>query len=256
MLKGLETTLVPIYNVGGVQTCLEDVFSGVVIIISSQTQMVGLINQYLASHIMAKSRKILRMVTAVVWGASIATVALSLYTAQAGYQWGPLAYLRTYNAILAGSAVVLATVIMVGLLTVRGVNRTSRQIVESMVETLGVDSSLPVNLTEVEIAVKEELQTVNSPKAQELQQTLQKHKDLQTFRRDIRSLLAAPVGLLSVIFAISAAWAVPATGTLLETFSFLNTTLLFFVAYGMAVAVASIVAGAVALRSSRKTIVA
>ncbi len=200
---------------------------------------------------MAKTRKVLRILTVCIWAASIATVALSFYTAQlTGYNYGPLNSFRTYNGVLTGSAFVLAIVVLAGLLTIHRVDASSQQLVRSMGDALGVDASLPVRVSEVEATVEEELrQTPNSPKGQWLRTAVEEYHGLQSFRRDMKTLLAAPVGLLSAIFAVSA-WALPAE-TFLQNFYVLNTTLLFFVTYGMVVAVASVIAATLVMLSAR-----
>ncbi len=205
---------------------------------------------------MAKSRRLLRIVTSVVWSASIATVALSLYTAHmTGYHYGSLVSFRTYNGILIGSAFVLAIVLLAGILTIHRIDAASQRLVKSMGEAVHTSSGLPVSVSELQTAVNEKVErTPNSAKAQGLQQALEEYRALQTLRRDMRSLMAAPVGLLSAIFAVSA-WALPATEGFLQSFGLLNTTLVFFVSYGMVVAVVSAIAAALLMLSARRAAV-
>lgn len=187
---------------------------------------------------MARSWNLLRLLTVVVWVASVATVGLSFYTAQVtGYQYGALTSFRTYNGILTGSAFVMAIVLLVGVLTLHRVDRTSRDLLQELRESVGSGgSSSPDRLRE---AVREELaQTPNSVTRQDLEQSLEAYESAVTLRRDLRVLIAAPVGLLSAIFAVSA-WALPATEVFLQSVPWLNTSLLFFVSYGMVVAAAS-----------------
>ncbi len=217
--------------------------------------MAELIRRDLKRTNMAKSHKILRIVTAVVWAASIATVALSLYVAHAtGYHYAPLQSFRTYNGILTGSAFVLAIVLLAGVLTIQRVDTTMERLFESMGEGLFVGSGRPADVSELQTAVNERVQqTSNTAQAQRLQQSLEEYTSLQSFRRNLKSLIAAPVGLLSAIFAVSA-WALPAE-TFLQNLALLNTTLLFFVTYGMVVAIASAAAAALLMLSSGRTTV-
>ncbi|MCJ2519935.1 MAG: hypothetical protein LN412_03170 [Candidatus Thermoplasmatota archaeon] len=202
---------------------------------------------------MPKNRRFLKIVTASIWAGSIATIALSFYTARAtGYEYAPLTSFRTYNGILTGSAFALAIIMISGILTMHRVDASSQRLVKSMREALE-PNYLPVNVSQIQVAANEEFeQRPNSSKAQWLHQTLKEYHDLQIFRRDIKSLLAAPVGLLSAIFAISA-WALPATEVFLQGSVYLNTTLLFFVTYGMVLAIASVIIAVLVMLSSGET---
>ncbi|MFQ6013456.1 MAG: hypothetical protein ACE5LS_07420 [Thermoplasmata archaeon] len=166
-----------------------------------------------------------------------------------GYEYTPLASFRTYNGILTASVFALAMVILAGIVTMYRVDGASRRLVKSMAKTLE-PSGLPLKVAEIEAAVDWELkQAPNSAKAQRLDQALEEYHGLRRFRKGIKSLLAAPVGLLSAIFAISA-WALPATEVFLQNFVYLNTALLFFVTYGMVIAIASVIVAVLAMLSS------
>jgi hypothetical protein len=229
-------------------------FSFLVIITDSQTHDGALIKRGTTDTIMVSSRKVMKILTACILGGSVATIVLSFYTALlTGYQYGPVTSFRTYNGILTGSAFVLAIVILAGMLTVHRIDASSQQVLRSVQEALQSETGWSVPDSNVMEAVEEMLeQTPNSPKAEWLKRSVNEFKELQQFRRDIKALVAAPVGLLSAIFAISA-WALPATETFLQHLYYLNTTFLFFVTYGMVVAVASVIA-AVLVMISAKTV--
>ncbi len=188
---------------------------------------------------MANRWNLPKVMASVVWAASAATVVLSLITAQVtGYQYGALASFRTYNGILTGSAFVLAIVLLVGVLTLHRVDRAARDLLREMGQELGTPAlpSAPDRLRE---AVKKGLaQTPNLASEQDVERSLEAYESATRLRRDLRVLIAAPAGLLSAIFAVSA-WALPATEGLLQNVPWLNTSLLFFVSYGMVVAAAS-----------------
>ncbi|MFQ5802852.1 MAG: hypothetical protein ACE5JQ_08175 [Candidatus Methylomirabilales bacterium] len=203
---------------------------------------------------MSRNGGLLKIVAAAIWAASIAAVGLSFYSAQVtGYEYTPLASFRTYNGILTASVLALAMVILAGILTMHRVGNASRRLVKSMAETLE-PSGLPLKVVEIQAAVDRELKRApNSAKAQRLDEALEEYHGLRKFRRDIKTLLAAPVGLLSAIFAISA-WALPATEVFLQSFVYLNTALLFFVTYGMVIAIAAAIVAVLAMLSSGEAV--
>jgi hypothetical protein len=194
----------------------------------------------------------MKILTACILGGSVATIVLSFYAAwTTGYQYGTLTSFRTYNGILTGSALILATVILAGILTVHRVDTSSRRILKSVKETIESETGWSVPDSMVIGAVEEAIkQTPNNPKAEWLRQSLKEYEELRQFRQDIKALTAAPVGLISAIFAISA-WALPATETFLQNLHLLNTTFLFFVTYGMVVAVASVIAAVLVMITAR-----
>lgn len=193
----------------------------------------------MADPAMANRWNLPRIMAAIVWTASAAVVGLAFYTARiTGYEYGALASFRAYNGILAGSAFVLAVVLLVGVLTFVRVDRTARALLRQMGEELGT-GALPSAPDRLKGAVRAELaQTPNLATTQDLERSLKAYESAVRLRRDLRVLVAAPVGLLSAIFAVSA-WALPATEGLLQSLPWLNTSLLFFVSYGMVVAAAS-----------------
>lgn len=193
----------------------------------------------------------MKILTGCVLGGSVATILLSFYTAMVtGYRYGPVTSFQTYNGILTGSAFVLAIVILAGIMTVHRIDGASRQVLRSVQEALQSDAGWSVPDARVTEAVEEVLKhTPNSPKADWLRKSVQEYEELQNLRKDIKILVTAPVGLLSAIFAISA-WALPAT-TFLQNLYLLNTTFLFFVTYGMVVAVASVIAAVLVMLTAR-----
>ncbi|MFQ5838263.1 MAG: hypothetical protein ACE5HJ_05715 [Thermoplasmata archaeon] len=201
---------------------------------------------------MANSHRVMKILTASILSGSVATIVLSIYAALVtGYHYGALTSFRTYNGILTGSAFILAIVLLAGFLTVHRVDASSQQILKSVRNVVQSETGWTVSNSRVKEAVGEVLQQApNSPKAEWLRQTVEEYEDLQRFRRDMKHLLAAPVGLLSAIFAISA-WALPATEAFLQGFYYVNTALLFFVTYGMVVAVASVIAAALVMLTAR-----
>lgn len=199
----------------------------------------------------------LRILTAIIWAASAATVVLSFYIATVvDYHYLPVTSFNTYNSILTGSALVLALIILAGIVTLHRVDTSTQQVLRSIGDGLDLQAVLPMEASMVQAAVEREArETPNSSKSQWLQRAFEEYQGLQRLRKDIKSLLAAPVGLLAAIFGISA-WALPATEVFLNTFSVLNTTLMFFVTYGMVVAIASVIVAALVLLSTRPTTVA
>ncbi len=199
----------------------------------------------------------LRILTAIIWAASAAVVILSFYTANVvDYQYQPITSFNTYNSILTSSALVLAVIILAGIVTLQRVDTSSQQVLRSISEGLDLDAVLPVKASVVKATVEKELrETPNSSRTQWLRRAFEEYEGLQRLRKDVKSLLAAPAGLLAAIFGISA-WALPATEVFLNTFSILNTTLLFIVTYGMVVAIASVIVAALVLFSARPATVA
>lgn len=194
----------------------------------------------------------LRILTTLIWVAAAATVVLSFVVANVvDYQYHPITSFNTYNTVLTGSALVLALIILAGLVTLQRVDAASQRVLRSLGEGLGFEAGLPVPASVVQATVEKELrETPNSSQSDWLRRTHEEYEGLQTLRKDIRSLLAAPAGLLAAIFAISA-WALPATEVFLNSLSVLNTTLLFFVTYGLVVAIAAFVVVALVLLSTR-----
>lgn len=195
---------------------------------------------------MSQKSIVLRVMAFVVWGVSIATVVLSIYSANAtGYNYDPVVSSRTYNGILVGSAFALAIIILASVLTIYRIDSDSQQLLRTVSVALGM-GAFPVRPEELDTILKEEVKwSPNSPRTQRVKRTLGEYWKLQDFRRNLRALVAAPVGLLSAIFAISS-WALPAE-TFLRSVAVLNTTLLFFITYGMVVAVASVIIAALAM---------
>ncbi len=196
----------------------------------------------------------LRVLTVIIWAASAATIAVSFYAANVvDYHYLPGTSFNTYNSILTGSALVLALVILTGIVTLHRVDTSSQQVLGAIGESLDLEGVLPLKASVVQGAVERELREApNSSKTEWLQRAFDEYSGLQRLRRDVKSLLAAPVGLLAAIFAISA-WALPATEVFLNTLSVLNTTLLFFVTYGMVVAIVAVIAATLVLFSTRPT---
>lgn len=200
---------------------------------------------------MANSHRIMRALAVSILAGSVATVILSFYAAVVtGYDYEPLSTFRTYNGVLLGSALVLVGVLVAGILTTSRVESTIRDVLGGLQDKVRREVNWPVPRSEVRRLAREFVeQGPDSPVKEEIAQDLQTVEALGTFRRDLRSLLAAPVGLLASIFAISA-WALPAE-TFLRHAAVVNTTLLFFVTYGTIVAAAAVVATAVAMLSAR-----
>lgn len=200
---------------------------------------------------MANTRRVMRALALSIVVASVVTVLLSFYTAsETGYQYAPLTSFRTYNGVLVASALVLIGTVAAGLLTVLRTDASARSILRSVEAKLRREVDWPVSTQDVERLAREfVVQGPESAGTQAIREDMTVYDRLTQFRRDLRTLLAAPVGLLAAIFGISA-WALPAE-VFLQNIHVVNTTLLFFVTYGLVVAVAAVVVAVSVMLSVR-----
>ncbi len=190
------------------------------------------------------------LATTIVVG-SIITVVLSFYMAsQTGYEYAPLVSFRTYNSVLVGSALVLIGTLTAGLLTMLRVDAQGRSVLLGVETKLRREVDWPVSTRDAERLAREFVtQGPESAATVAISEDLKVHDQLSRFRTGLRTLLAAPLGLLAAIFGISA-WALPAE-VFLQNLPLVNTTLLFFVSYGLVVAVAAVVAVVAVMLSTR-----
>ncbi|MCJ2555155.1 MAG: hypothetical protein LN410_03015, partial [Candidatus Thermoplasmatota archaeon] len=179
------------------------------------------------------------------------TVVLSFYMAsQTGYEYAPLVSFRTYNSVLVGSALVLIGTLTAGLLTLLRVDAQGRSVLLGVETKLRREVEWPVSTRDAERLAREFVtQGPESAATVAISEDLKVHDQLTLFRTGLRTLLAAPLGLLAAIFGISA-WALPAE-VFLQNLPLVNTTLLFFVSYGLVVAVAAVVAVVAVMLSTR-----
>ncbi len=190
------------------------------------------------------------LATTIVVG-SIITVVLSFYMAsQTGYEYAPLVSFRTYNSVLVGSALVLIGTLAAGLLTMLRVDAQGRSVLLGVETKLRREVEWPVSTRDAERLAREFVtQGPESAATVAISEDLKVYDQLTRFRTGLRTLLAAPLGLLAAIFGISA-WALPAE-VFLQNLPLVNTTLLFFVSYGLVVAVAAVVAVVAVMLSTR-----
>ncbi len=190
------------------------------------------------------------LATTIVVG-SILTVVLSFYMAsQTGYEYAPLVSFRTYNSVLVGSALVLIGTLTAGLLTMLRVDAQGRSVLLGVETKLRREVDWPVSTRDAERLAREFVtQGPETAATVAISEDLKVHDQLIRFRTGLRTLLAAPLGLLAAIFGISA-WALPAE-VFLQNLPLVNTTLLFFVSYGLVVAVAAVVAVVAVMLSTR-----
>lgn len=200
---------------------------------------------------MIASHRVLRILALTILAASVATVGLSFYAAHVtGYDYAPLNTFRTYTGVLYGSALVMVGVLLGGVLTVTRVDSAAREILGSLRDRLRQELNWPVPRSQVRRLAREYVDHGGEGLARdEVGQELAEYEALVAYARNLRSLLAAPVGLLAAIFAI-ASWALPAE-TFLHNVPVLNTTLVFFVTYGTVVAAAAVLVTAVVMLSVR-----
>ncbi|MFQ6012776.1 MAG: hypothetical protein ACE5LS_03930 [Thermoplasmata archaeon] len=190
------------------------------------------------------------LATTIVVG-SVLTVVLSFYMAsETGYEYTPLTSFRTYNGVLIGSALVLVGTLAAGLLTFLRVDGNARSVLLGVETKLRREVDWPVSTPDAERLAREFVtQGPETAATQAISEDLEVYDRLTQFRQDLRTLLAAPLGLLAAIFGISA-WALPAE-VFLQNVHVVNTTLLFFVTYGLVVAVAAVVAVVSVMLSAR-----
>jgi hypothetical protein len=200
---------------------------------------------------MVNIRRVMRALAMTIVVGSVLTVVLSLYVAsQTGYEYAPLVSFRTYNGVLVGSALVLIGTLAAGLLTLLRVDNDARSVRLAVETKLRREVDWPVSTQDADRLAREFVnQGPETAATQAISEDLQVYDRLTRFRQDLRTLLAAPLGLLAAIFAISA-WALPAEA-FLQNLQTVNTTLLFFVSYGLVVAVAAVVAVVSVLLSTR-----
>ncbi len=200
---------------------------------------------------MVSIRRVMRALAATIVIGSILTVVLSFYMAsQTGYEYAPLVSFRTYNGILVGSALVLIGTLTAGLLTMLRVDTQARSVLLGVETKLRREVEWPVSTRDAERLAREFVtQGPESAATVAISEDLKVHDQLTLFRTGLRTLLAAPLGLLAAIFGISA-WALPAE-VFLQNLPLVNTTLLFFVSYGLVVAVAAVVAVVAVMLSTR-----
>ncbi len=193
----------------------------------------------------------MRALAATIVIGSILTVVLSFYMAsQTGYEYAPLVSFRTYNGILVGSALVLIGTLTAGLLTMLRVDTQARSVLLGVETKLRREVEWPVSTRDAERLAREFVtQGPESAATVAISEDLKVHDQLTLFRTGLRTLLAAPLGLLAAIFGISA-WALPAE-VFLQNLPLVNTTLLLFVSYGLVVAVAAVVAVIAVMLSTR-----
>ncbi|MDX1534820.1 MAG: hypothetical protein R3291_04300 [Thermoplasmata archaeon] len=200
---------------------------------------------------MVNIRRVMRALAATILAASVLTVALSFYMAsQTGYEYAPLASFRTYNGVLVGSALVLIGTLAAGLLTLLRVDNNARSVLLGVETKLRREVDWPVSTQDAKRLAREFVtQGPETAATVAISEDLKVHDQLTQFRQDLRTLLVAPLGLLAAIFGISA-WALPAE-VFLQNLHLVNTTLLFFVTYGLVVAVAAVVAVVAVMLSTR-----
>ncbi len=200
---------------------------------------------------MVSIRRVMRALAATIVIGSILTVVLSFYMAsQTGYEYAPLVSFRTYNGILVGSALVLIGTLTAGLLTMLRVDTQARSVLLGVETKLRREVEWPVSTRDAERLAREFVtQGPESAATVAISEDLKVHDQLTLFRTGLRTLLAAPLGLLAAIFGISA-WALPAE-VFLQNLPLVNTTLLLFVSYGLVVAVAAVVAVIAVMLSTR-----
>ncbi|MEE9174441.1 MAG: hypothetical protein V3U30_05645 [Thermoplasmata archaeon] len=200
---------------------------------------------------MASIRRVMRALATTIVVGSILTVVLSFYMAsQTGYEYAPLVSFRTYNSVLVGSALVLIGTLTAGLLTMLRVDAQGRSVLLGVETKLRREVDWPVSTRDAERLAREFVtQGPETAATVAISEDLKVHDQLIRFRTGLRTLLAAPLGLLAAIFGISA-WALPAE-VFLQNLPLVNTTLLFFVSYGLVVAVAAVVAVVAVMLSTR-----
>ncbi len=200
---------------------------------------------------MVSIRRVMRVLATTIVVGSILTVVLSFYMAsQTGYEYAPLLSFRTYNGVLVGSALVLIGTLTAGLLTLLRVDAQGRSVLLGVETKLRREVDWPVSTRDAERLAREFVtQGPETAATVAISEDLKVHDQLIRFRTGLRTLLAAPLGLLAAIFGISA-WALPAE-VFLQNLPLVNTTLLFFVSYGLVVAVAAVVAVVAGMLSTR-----
>lgn len=200
---------------------------------------------------MVSIRRVMRALATTIVVGSILTVVLSFYMAsQTGYEYAPLVSFRTYNGVLVGSALVLIGTLTAGLLTLLRVDTQARSVLLGVETKLRREVDWPVSTRDAERLAREFVtQGPETAATVALSEDLKVHDQLTRFRAGLRTLLVAPLGLLAAIFGISA-WALPAE-VFLQNLPLVNTTLLFFVSYGLVVAVAAVVAVVAVMLSTR-----
>ncbi|MFQ5553250.1 MAG: hypothetical protein ACE5EW_05990 [Thermoplasmata archaeon] len=200
---------------------------------------------------MANIRRVMRALAVSIVVGSLLTVVLSFYVAsETGYAYAPLVSFRTYNGVLVASALVLVGTLGAGLLTLLRVDNHARSVLLGVETKLRREVDWPVSNQDAERLAREFVtQGPETAATQAISKDLKVYDKLTRFRQDLRTLLAAPLGLLAAIFGISA-WALPAE-VFLQNVHVVNTTLLFFVSYGLVVAVAAVVAVVSVLLSTR-----
>ena len=200
---------------------------------------------------MVNIRRVMRVLAATIIGGSILTVVLSFYMAsETGFEYAPLVSFRTYNGVLVGSALVLVGTLAAGLLTLMRVDNSTRSVLLGVETKLRREVDWPVSTQDAKRLAREFVtQGPETAATVAISKDLEAHDQLAQFRQDLRILLIAPLGLLAAIFGISA-WALPAE-VFLQNLQLVNTTLLFFVTYGLVVAVAAVVAVVAVMLSAR-----
>ncbi len=200
---------------------------------------------------MVSIRRVMRALATTIVAGSILTVVLSFYMAsQTGYEFAPLVSFRTYNGVLVGSALVLLGTLTAGLLTLLRVDAQGRSLLLGVETKLRREVDWPVSTRDAERLAREFVtQGPETAATVAIGEDLKVHDQLTRFRTGLRTLLAAPLGLLAAIFGISA-WALPAE-VFLQNLPLVNATLLFFVSYGLVVAVAAVVAVVAVMLSTR-----
>ncbi|MFQ5919946.1 MAG: hypothetical protein ACE5I4_07900, partial [Thermoplasmata archaeon] len=200
---------------------------------------------------MVNIRRVMRALAWTIVAGSILTVVLSFYMAsQTGYEYAPLVSFRTYNGVLVGSALVLVGTLAAGLLTLLRVDNNARSVLLGVETKLRREVDWPVSTQDAKRLAREFVtQGPETAATVAISEDLKVHDQLTRFRQDLRTLLVAPLGLLAAIFGISA-WALPAE-VFLQNLHMVNTTLLFFVTYGLVVAVAAVVAVVAVMLSTR-----
>jgi hypothetical protein len=200
---------------------------------------------------MVNIRRVMRTLAWTIIAGSILTVVLSFYMAsQTGYEYAPLVSFRTYNGVLVGSALVLVGTLAAGLLTLMRVDNNARSVLLGVETKLRREVDWPVSTQDAKRLAREFVtQGPETAATVAISEDLKVHDQLTRFRQDLRTLLVVPLGLLAAIFGISA-WALPAE-VFLQNLHLVNTTLLFFVTYGLVVAVAAVVAVVAIMLSTR-----
>lgn len=200
---------------------------------------------------MVNIRRVMRVLAATIVAGSVLTVVLSFYMAsETGFEYAPLVSFRTYNGVLVGSALVLVGTLAAGLLTLLRVDNSTRSALLGVETKLRREVDWPVSTQDAKRLAREFVtEGPETAATVAISKDLEVHDQLAQFRQDLRILLIAPLGLLAAIFGISA-WALPAE-VFLQNLHVVNTTLLFFVTYGLVVAVAAVVAVVAVMLSAR-----